>query len=116
MCVCVSRSDALSKCIIKQPLTPDPEARQATKTMHPTVRVHSDYIRSTIGVQSDYIRTILNPSILGQSRFLQGEKAYTILLNARILKILIFTILRLYSDCTPNVLRMYSDCTPTVGL
>ena len=26
-----------------------------------------------------------------------------------------FTILRMYSDCTPNVLRMYSECTPTVA-
>jgi len=27
-----------------------------------------------------------------------------------------FTILRLYSDCSPNVFRMYSDCTPTISL
>ena len=24
-------------------------------------------------------------------------------------------MLRMYSDCAPNVLRMYSECTPTVG-
>ena len=26
-----------------------------------------------------------------------------------------FTIVRLYSDCTPIVLRMYLECTLTVG-
>ena len=85
------------------------------KTVHPTVRVHSEYIRNTIGVQSEYIRTMVKPSILEHSRF-SKEKQLTSPFRTHEFSKSQFLhtpiVLRLYSDCTPNVLRLYSDCRP----